>query len=495
MAILNIQVVNASLADIRGAIGAGVDEGAWITTAYLVAEVVAIPLTGWLTAALSTRRYLLGSAILFLVFSAGCAFATSLGQMVTLRALQGFFGGVLIPMAFVLIVRLLPPAKVVIGMALFSVCATLGPVVGPSAGGFLNNAYGWQAVFLLNLAPGAVMLVMLFFSLEREPMQLGLFRHGDWWGILTVSLGLGSLQTVLEEGEKHDWLASPMISRLAAVAGVCLVLFVWIELKSAHPLVNLRLLLRRNFLGGSLGTFLLGIVMYGTIFVLPVYLAQVQGYNSAQIGAVLLWTGAPQLLVIPLMPILMRLLDARWLIVLGLLLWAASNFLNVTISTDVGADQLLLPNVVRAIGQALVMTPLTVLAAAGIENENAASASALLNVIRNLGGAFGIAMLQTFLVRREQFHTQMVGQSVSMFDDNTRRQLDQLMHYFLSQGVTDPGVALHKALVAIAARVRLEAYTMAFGDIFYVLGGVLLAAVLSVALLKKPGAFSLGGNH
>ena len=495
MAILNIQVVNASLSDIRGAIGAGVDEGAWITTAYLVAEVVAIPLTGWLAAALSTRRYLLGSAVLFLVFSVGCAFATSLGQMVTLRALQGFFGGVLIPMAFVLIVRLLPPAKVVIGMAMFSVCATLGPVVGPSAGGFLNNAFGWQAVFLLNLAPGALMLVMLFFSLEREPMQLGLLRHGDWWGILTVSLGLGALQTVLEEGEKNDWLASPFISRLAAVAAVCLVGFVWIELRAARPLVNLRLLMRRNFLGAALGTFALGVVMYGTIFVLPVYLAEVQRYNSAQIGAVLLWTGLPQLLVIPFLPLLMRRLDARWLIVLGLLLWAASNFMNVTISTDVGGEQLMLPNVVRAIGQALVMTPITVLAAAGIEDENAASASALVNVTRNLGGAVGIAALQTFLVRREQFHIQMLGQSVSMFDENTRRHLDELAQYFLSQGVSDPGVALQKAVVAIGQRVRLEAYTMAFGDIFFVLGGVLLAAVLSVLLLKKPGALSIGGDH
>jgi len=161
----------------------------------------------------------------------------------------------------------------------------------------------------------------------------------------------------------------------------------------------------------------------------------------------------------------------------------------------VGGDQLLLPNVVRAIGQALVMTPITVLAAAGIEDENAASASALVNVIRNLGGAVGIAALQTFLVRREQFHMQMLGQSVSMFDENTRRHLDELAQYFLSQGVSDPGLALQKALVAIGQRVRLEAYTMAFGDIFFVLGGVLLAALLSVLLLKKPGAFSIGGNH
>src|SRR5262249_13608659 len=254
----------------------------------------------------------------------------------TLRALQGFFSGVLIPMAFVLIVRLLPPAKVVIGMALFSVAVTLAPVIGPSLGGMLSDALGWQAAFLLNLAPGAVMLVMLWFSLEREPMQLGLLRHGDWPGIVTVAVGLGTLQIVLEEGEKNDWFDSPFISRLAVVAVVCLVPFVWIELRAARPLINLRLLARRNFLGGVLATFLLGVVVYGTIFILPVYLSQVQGYSAAQIGAVLLWTGLPQLLVIPLMPSLMRLVDGRLLIALGCGLFAYSNFMNVTLSTDIG---------------------------------------------------------------------------------------------------------------------------------------------------------------
>src|SRR5262245_51515264 len=495
MAILNIQVVNASLADIRGAIGAGVDEGAWVTTSYLVAEIVAIPLTGWLAAALSTRRYLLGGATLFLVFSAACAFATSLGEMVTLRALQGFCGGVLIPMAFVLIVRLLPPGKVVIGMALFSLCATLAPVIGPTLGGMLSDALGWQAVFLLNLVPGAVMLLMLGFSLEREPMQLGLLRQGDWAGIVTVAVGLGTLQTVLEEGERNDWFDSPFISRLAVVAAVCLVLFVCIEFRVARPLVNLRLLFRRNFLGGALATFLLGIVSYGTIFILPAYLAEVQGYNAAQIGAVLAWTGLPQLLVIPFLPSLMRLVDARLLIVLGLVVFASSNFMNVTLSTDVGADQLLAPNIVRAVGQALVVTPLTVLATAGIEAANVASASALLNVIRNLGGAIGIATLHTFLIHREHFHAMILGQSVTPFGEPTRRSLGEMANYFLSHGVSDPYVALHKAIAAVGQRVHLQASVMAFGDVFFVLGGVLVLAILAVLLLKKPATVSVGGGH
>ncbi len=486
MAILNIQVVNASLADIRGAIGAGIDDGAWITTAYLIAEIVAIPLAGWLARVFSTRRYLIASAALFLLFSVACAFAQNLGQMIVLRALQGFSGGVLIPLSFTLVITLLPPSRQAIGMAMFSFAATLAPVIGPTIGGVLSESWGWQSIFYLNLVPGAAMLAMLWVSLEREPMQLDLLRRGDWGGIVTVAIGLGAAQTVLEEGEKLDWLDSTLVARLAIVAVLSLGLFIWIELTTAHPLVNLRLLGRRNFLGGALATFLLGLVSYGTVFILPTYLAQVQGYNAQQIGMVLAWTGLPQLLVIPLLPRLMRMVDARWIIVAGLGVFAASNFMNVAISTDLAGDQLLLPDVVRAVGQALVMTPLATLAVVGIEARDKASASALLNVLRNLGGAFGIAVLQTFLIRRAHFHSSMLAQSVSLFDEATRQRLDQLVRYFQSHGVVDYATAWRKALVAIGSSVHRQAYTLAFGDVFLVLGVTLLVAILAALLLKKP---------
>jgi MFS transporter, DHA2 family, multidrug resistance protein len=486
MAILNIQIVNASLADIQGAIGAGTDDGAWISTAYLTAEIIAIPLTGWLASVFSMRRYLIANAALFLLFSVACAFARNLEQMIVLRALQGFCGGVLIPMAFILIVTLLPPARQAVGMAMFALGATLAPAIGPTIGGTLTEAWGWQTLFFINLVPGAVMLAALGLSLERAPMQLGLLRQGDWAGMASVAIGLGALQTVLEEGEKNDWLGSPFIARLAIVAALSLALFVWVELRTAHPLVNLRLLRRRNFAGGALATFVLGFVGYGTVFILPVYLSRVQGYNAAQIGLVLAWTGLPQLLVIPFVPRLMRMLDARWLIAAGFGLFAASNFMNVAISADVAGEQLLLPNVVRAVGQALVLTPLTTLAVAGIEAEDNGSASALLNVLRNLGGAIGIALLQTFLVRREHFHTSALSQSVSLFNENTRNLIDQFERYFMNHGVVDPATAWHKAVVAIAGRVHQQAYILAFGDVFLLLGVVLVVAILAALLLKKP---------
>src|SRR4051794_26816105 len=237
MAVLNIQIVNASLADIQGAIGAGTDDGGWISTSYLIAEIVVIPLTGWLAQVFSLRRYLIVNAVLFLIFSVACAFAHDLQQMIILRAIQGFSGGVLIPMAFTITLTLLPRPKQPIGLALFALSATFAPAIGPTIGGYLTGNWGWEYIFYVNLVPGVLMVGMLWFALEREPMQLSLFWQGDWLGIVTMAAGLGTLQTALEEGNKDDWLASPFIFRLSVIAAISLALFVAIELTARNPLL------------------------------------------------------------------------------------------------------------------------------------------------------------------------------------------------------------------------------------------------------------------
>jgi MFS transporter, DHA2 family, multidrug resistance protein len=495
MAVLNIQIVNASLADIQGAIGAGIDDGGWISTAYLIAEIVVIPLSAWLARVFSVRVYLLTNAILFLAFSVACAFAANLGQMIVLRAVQGFTGGVLIPMAFTIIITLLPKAKQPVGLALFALSATFAPAIGPTIGGYLTENWGWQYIFYVNLVPGAIMVAMLWFALDRAPMQLNLLREGDWFGIATMAIGLAALQTVLEEGNKDDWFGSPFIVRLSIIAVVALSLFLVIELTAKKPLLNLRLLGRRNFGFGILANFLLGIALYGSVFILPVYLARIQGYNSEQIGMVLAWTGLPQLALIPLVPRLMQRFDARAIIGIGFALFAASNFMNVLMTGDTGADQLLWPNIVRAVGQALVFAPLSAVATAGIETENAGSASALFNMMRNLGGAIGIAALQTFLTKREQFHSNILTNSVSSFEEATRARLAGSTAYFLNHGISDLATAQHKAVIAIALRLRQQANIMAFSDTFYILGIALIVALIATLMLKKPGHVTGGGAH
>ncbi len=495
MAILNIQIVNASLADIQGAIGAGTDDGGWISTSYLIAEIVVIPLSAWLARVFSVRNYLLVNAVLFLIFSVACAFAVNLQQMIILRAVQGFSGGVLIPMAFTIIITLLPKAKQPIGLALFALSATFAPAIGPTIGGYFTENWGWEYIFYINLVPGALMVGMLWASLDRAPMNLGLLAKGDWPGIITMAIGLAALQTVLEEGNKEDWFGSDFIVRLSVIAAVSLTLFLVIELKTAHPLLNLRLFARRNFGFGILANFLLGIALYGSVFVLPIYLTRIQGYNSEQIGLVLAWTGIPQLLLIPLVPRLMKRFDIRLLIVVGFALFAASNFMNVDMTGDYASDQLFWPNVVRAVGQALVFTPLSAIATAGIEPGNAGSASALFNMMRNLGGAVGIASLQTFLSKREQFHSNILTNSVSVFEEATRDRVARMTAYFMSHGVSDQALATHKAVVAIALKLRKQANIMAFSDTFFLLGVALVIALLASLLLKKSSQISGGGAH
>src|SRR5262249_5819499 len=486
MAVLNIQIVNASPADIQGAIGAGIDDGGWISTAYLIAEIVVIPLTGWLARVFSLRWYLLVNAFLFLAFSAACALARDLEQMIVLRALQGFSGGVLIPMAFTIIITMLPKPKQPIGLALFALSATFAPAIGPTIGGYLTENWGWQYIFYVNLVPGALMMGMLIASLDRAPMQLSLLRQGDWLGIITMAIGLAALQTVLEEGNKDDWFGSPFIVRLSVIAVVSLTLFIWIELKARNPLLNLRLLVRRNFGFGILANFLLGTALYGSVFILPVYLARIQGYNSEQIGFVLAWTGLPQLVLIPLVPRLMQRFDARIIIGIGFALFAASNFMNISMTADYASDQLLWPNIVRAVGQGLVFAPLSAVSTAGIEAEYAGSASGLFNMMRNRGGAFGIALLQTLLTKREQYHSNVLTQSVSLLEQAIQTRIEKLTLYFMNHGVANHADAAHRAVVAIGKIVQKQAFILAFSDMFFLLGAALIAALLASLLLKKP---------
>jgi DHA2 family multidrug resistance protein len=495
IAVLNIQITNASLPDIQGAIGAGLDDGGWISTSYLVAEIVVIPLTGFLTPVFSLRRYLLANTVMFLVMSVACAFAHNLGQMIVLRALQGFFGGVLIPLAFTITLTMLPRSKQPVGLAMFAVSATFAPAIGPTIGGYLTENYGWQYIFYVNLVPGAIMVATLWPSLKPAPMQLSLLRQGDWTGIATMAIGLASLQTVLEEGNKDDWFGSPFILRLSVVATVSLVLFFWIEFTTARPLLNLRLLGRRNFGLGSMANVILGMALYGSIYLLPVYLSQMQGYNSEQVGMVLAWTGLPQLVLIPCVPFLMQRIDARLLVCGGFGLFAVSCFMNLGISPDYAGPQLFVPDVVRAVGQAFVLAPLSALATGGIERENAGSASAMFNMMRNLGGSIGIAVLETFITRREQFHSSVVTAQVSLFDPATRERIASLQSYFLSTGISDPATAWHEAVVAIGRTIQAQSYLLAYSDAFFLMGSVLLVAFVTVMGMRTAGTGGGAGAH
>lgn len=273
LAVLNIQITNTALPYIEGGISTGGVYGTWISTAYLIGEIIVVPLTDFLSRVFSLRRYLLVNTVLFLVFSVLCGHAHSLGEMIVFRALQGFTGGVLIPLAFTIILSMLPPSKHAAGLAGFAVTATFAPAIGPTIGGYLNDTYGWPWVFYVNLAPGVLMLGALWYALPKASMELRLLRQGDWRGIALMAVGLATLQTVLDDGNVYDWFGSPYIVKLSLVAAVALGVFVVHEFFAAEPVVNFRLLGRRNFGLGTLGNFLLGFALYASAYLLPQYLS------------------------------------------------------------------------------------------------------------------------------------------------------------------------------------------------------------------------------
>lgn len=485
MAVLDIQITSSSLRDIQGGLGASVDEGSWISTSYLIAEIVTIPLTGWLSRVFSPKMYITVNAISFLLFSVLCGFAHDLPTMILFRAAQGFTGGVLIPMSFSIILNRLPPSKRPVGLAIFGVTATFAPSIGPAVGGFITDTLGWQYIFFLNVIPGLVLIALLLWSLPSAKTQFDLLRKSDIPGIISMSFGLGCLIYVLEEGQRQDWFGSYLIQRAAIVAFISLTIFVIRELVARDPLVNLRLLLRRNFGFASVANVIFGLALYSSVYLMPVYLALTQGYSAWQIGQVMIWSGLPQLVIIPFVPALMRKIDPRVLIAFGLAMFGASCLPNIFMSHDYAGEQLVLSMLIRSLGQPFIITPLSAMATNGIEAEHLGSASALYNMMRNLGGSIGTACASTLVTQREQFHSERIGEHISNSDLIVRQWISSGAQTLHHAGATT-WVAQQQAIQLLAERIRTEAFVMAFNDAFAFVGIALFCAIATTIFLRKP---------
>ncbi len=483
-AILDIQITNSSLANIEGAVGASPDQGSWISTAYLMAEIIVIPLTGWLGSLFGLRRYLSVNTGLFIAFSIGCACSTSLPQLILFRAGQGFTGGVLIPTAITILRTRLPKHQQPIGITIFGLTATFAPAIGPTVGGWLTDNLSWHYIFYLNLIPGPIAAAIQLYALPRQKARLGELAHGDWFGIAAMAIGLSSLTYVLEEGQRKEWFESNLIQRCAVLAVIGIAAFIIRELTASKPFINLRVMSNRTIGGASVLQMVVGAVSLGSTYVIPLYCAQIQGYNAEQIGYVVMWSGIPQLFVFPLLPLLMRRVDPRLLVASGTLLFAYSCWLNVNLTHDVGMNQLILPQLLRAAGQPLFAIPLSQLATAGLPPRDTADASALSNMMRNLGGSIGIAALSTVIDRREQFHFSVLAEAMTQNATRTQERLAMLMAG--ARGAVDPALAKGRALMTIAAQVRREAYVSAYADAFWIVAVGLVLSLAAITLLKKP---------
>ncbi|MBB3226541.1 DHA2 family multidrug resistance protein [Luteibacter sp. Sphag1AF] len=494
MAGMNVHVTNASLPDIRGSLGATFEEGSWISTAYLVAEIIVIPLSAWLASVFSMRRVLMTGTLGFVVFSILCSVAPNIGTMIFARTLQGAFGGVLIPLSFQLIVTELPRSKHALGMALFAVSNNVAQAAGPSLGGWLTDMYSWRYIFYLQIPPGLALLAAIGWSIRAKPLELARLKHGDWGGIAAMALGLSALQIMLEEGGRKDWLSSSFIVSAAMAAALGLVAFVWIELRRKEPFINLRLLGSYNFGLASLMQFLFGAVVFGVVFLVPNYFADVQGFNARDIGVVMIPYGVVQFIMSFATPPLMRRTSPRIAIVLGFSIMAVGCLMNMHLSQESAQNTIVPSLIVRGIGQSLIVVALGVMSIEGMSKSDLGSASGVFSMVRNVGGAIGIAIASQWVVEREKFHAMRIGEHVTPFAEAYRDRIVALVSRFAGHAVA-PDDALQgaafatlrqRALGQIQQVIHKQALLQAYSDVFLMAGVIMLVCAAGALLLRGP---------
>jgi len=496
MAVLDIQITNSSLRDILGTLSATQEEGSWISTAYLCAEIVVIPLTALFTRAFGVRNYMIGTTALFLLFSTLCGAAWSLESMIVFRMLQGFTGGALIPMAMTLVITRLPASRRATGLAIFGLTATLAPAMGPTLGGYLSELYGWPSIFYINWVPGVLLIAGMWWGLNPEKANLKTLVKADWLGIAMMAMGLACLTIFLEEGNSKDWFESSFIVIFAALSLTGLLGWIVLSFSRPDPFVDLRLYGQRNFLVATALSAVIGMGLYGSSYLLPLYLGQIAGYSPMQIGEVIAWMGLPQLIVMPFAAALSSKVDNRILCSFGLFMFGISCVMNAYMDATTGYDQLLWTQVIRAIGQPFVMLTLSNFAMSGLNPSQMPSASSLFNMTRNLGGSIGIALLATSLTNREHFHSARLGEAVSNYAPATQERLDGLTQNFIASGM-DPASAANQALAMVDRLVRRESYVMAYNDGFWIIGMILIGCIAAIWMadkVKSPGGAGSGGH-
>jgi DHA2 family multidrug resistance protein len=485
MALLDVSIVNASLPTIQGEIGATGTEGTWISTAYLVSEIVMIALAGWFQRMLGLRRFLLIATILFIGFSMVCGLSSSLGQMVIGRVGQGFTGGAMIPTAMTIVSTRLPPRQQPVGVALFGITAVLGPVIGPLLGGWLTENISWHYAFFLNLPVSIVLIALLVIGLPSQKGRPELLANADWWGILGLALGLGCLTVVLEEGQRERWFESALILKLSAASVIGFVLLSIGQFTAAahqrEPVVYLRILRDRSFGMVFVISLVVGGALYGLLYLIPQFLANVSGYNSLQAGYVVLLSGIPAVCMMPLFPWLARTVDIRLLIALGLLCFAGSCFMNAHLTAETVGEDFIWPQILRGFGQYFCMLFLNQAATSSVGKAFAEDAAGLFNGARNLGGSFGLAVVSTLQERRTTLHVQQVGESITA---NSPRGQEWMAGLTGQLGFGDSATGLQRAIGTIGREVERQATVMAYADLFWVFGVVLLCAIPLVLFLK-----------
>jgi len=486
MALLDTQIVSASLAEIQAGLAASSDEIPGVQTAYLVAEVVAIPLSGFLSRALGTRMLFAVSSAGFTLASFMCGLTSSIDEMIVWRAVQGFIGGGMIPTVFASAFTVFPPSRQSTVTPIIGLIATLAPTVGPTVGGYLTEAFSWHWLFFINVIPGIAVTAAALALIDFDKPDYSLFDHFDWWGLLAMAGFLGALEFVLEEGPRNDWLQDGAITYAAIFSALSAVVFFYRAFTARVPIVDLRAFSNRNFAIGSMFSFVLGIGLYGLTYLYPVYLAQVRGYNSLMIGETMFVSGITMFVSAPVVGRLVAKFDPRLVLMAGFLLFAVGTLEMHYVTKDWDFWELFWPQIFRGVGLMFAMVPVTNAALGTLPPDRVKNASGLFNLTRNLGGAIGLAAINTILNDRMDLHLARLHDAANWARSPATEMLANLTARFHDFGSNASAMALKQ----MSLMARREATVMSFSDLFLLLTILFVGLAALVIVMKRPAVLA-----
>jgi len=491
--IIDVSIVNVSLPQMQGNLGATLTEIGWVITGYAVANAIIIPLTAWLGKFFGEKAYFIFCLVGFVLASVMCGFATGLYMLIAARVLQGLFGGGLAPRAQAIMFETFPPEEIGIAQAIFGIGIIVGPTFGPTLGGYLTDTLGWRWVFFINIPIGAIAILMAWLFLPASRPNRIIHTSVDWIGILLLAIWLGSFQIFLEEGEKNGWFESDLISILLAVTIIGLILFVWRELTVERPAVDLRVLRYKALTAGSIYSIILGVSLYGTIFVIPLFTQHVLKFTAVQTGMMFIPGALASALFMPIVGALIGRIDARFAIGFGSVVVGFSMVLLSQISINTSVTDFFWPLVIRGAGMGFLFIPLSIATLGAIPKPDIPAASGFFNLTRQVGGSVGVALLATVLENRQVFHYDRLAENISVYNPNAFTYLQQAEAAMMGKGY-DMTAARQIAVALAKGTTQLHAMILSFEDVYVLVAWMFVFSIPLVFFLGR-GAKSTGPGH
>lgn len=481
--LIDTTIVNVALPQIQGNLGATLEDVAWLSTGYAVANVIILPMSGWLGNRFGRKNYFLTSIIVFTIVSFLCGNATSLDELILFRILQGLAGGGLIATAQAILIETWPREDVGIATALFGLGAVVGPTVGPTIGGYILDISSWPWIFYVNIPVGILAAYCTYTYVRATPKE-GKGMPVDWWGIVLLAIAVGSLQTVLEKGESEDWFATPYITALTVMSVFGILLFIWRELATDHPIVNFKIMRHRSFSVGMFTSFVLGFGLYGSVFIFPIFCQNLLGFTPLQTGELLFPGGLCTIIMMPFIGIMLKKgIPAQFMATAGMLLFFIFCWMLSNSTLSSGTGDFFWPLVIRGFGMSLLFVPLTTLAIQDLKGPEIGQGSGLNNMMRQLGGSFGIAALTTLIHVRQGFHRNNLISHINNYNTAFVDRFNVLIKNFMGKGFSALD-AEHMAHKAIEGTVVKQTLLLTYDDAYWIAGLIMLFSIPLLYLQK-----------